>query len=206
MRCARMMLIAAVAALAQPALAVQVAIGNATHEDFEGYALGPKSIDICPGTVGSGGAGFDCGYGVLLGGSIVAVAGGQAYAGTDMGLSVTDPVDLSIPGMRALVSSGDAAVTLTVFAYDYDLGSEMPFYTDTLGPGQAGVWMGIGTEASPVFITRFRFASQASFTIDDLQVGLENIAPGIPEPASWALLMLGFGATGSIMRRQRHLA
>ena len=40
--------------------------------------------------------------------------------------------------------------------------------------------------------------------------GLENIqvtdsAGGVPEPASWALMMVGFGGLGAMMRRQRSL-
>ncbi len=31
-------------------------------------------------------------------------------------------------------------------------------------------------------------------------------APGVPEPASWALLIAGFGLTGAAMRRQRRVA
>ena len=27
--------------------------------------------------------------------------------------------------------------------------------------------------------------------------------PGVPEPAAWALMILGFGATGAAMRRRR---
>jgi hypothetical protein len=30
-----------------------------------------------------------------------------------------------------------------------------------------------------------------------------NCTPGIPEPASWALMILGFGGLGSVMRRRR---
>jgi hypothetical protein len=30
--------------------------------------------------------------------------------------------------------------------------------------------------------------------------------PAVPEPASWALMLLGFGAIGAAMRRRRGLA
>jgi hypothetical protein len=38
---------------------------------------------------------------------------------------------------------------------------------------------------------------------------LRGFAPpqgGVPEPASWALLITGFGLTGSMLRRRRHIA
>lgn len=208
MRPALMLLLIAMASLcavAPPAAALQIAIGSATFEDFEGYALGPKSIDLCPGLVGPGGVGFDCGFGRLQGGSIVAQGGGQSYAGNMIGLAVTDPFNLSWPGLHAQVSSGDSAVTLTMFAYDYDLGSEVVFYTDTLTAGQSLQRMGTGSEAAPAYFTRFRFASQSLFTLDNLEIGLENVGPGIPEPTSWALLIAGFGTVGSVARRRRQL-
>lgn len=31
-------------------------------------------------------------------------------------------------------------------------------------------------------------------------------APGVPEPAAWALMILGFGATGAVLRQRRSLA
>lgn len=32
-----------------------------------------------------------------------------------------------------------------------------------------------------------------------------SILPGVPEPASWAMLIAGFGLTGAAMRRRRHV-
>ncbi|NJC07653.1 hypothetical protein GGQ62_000651 [Polymorphobacter fuscus] len=39
---------------------------------------------------------------------------------------------------------------------------------------------------------------------DDWQTAVRgNITPGVPEPASWAMLIAGFGLTGAAMRRRR---
>ncbi len=35
--------------------------------------------------------------------------------------------------------------------------------------------------------------------------GVPNPTPGIPEPATWAMLILGFGLVGSAMRRRRNM-
>ena len=40
-------------------------------------------------------------------------------------------------------------------------------------------------------------SSQNSFEVDNLAVG------GVPEPASWALMILGFGGAGAVLRGQR---
>jgi hypothetical protein len=33
--------------------------------------------------------------------------------------------------------------------------------------------------------------------------GAARVDPGVPEPASWAMLIAGFGLTGAAMRRRR---
>lgn len=45
----------------------------------------------------------------------------------------------------------------------------------------------------------------AGFAIDNLRFGLPGqvVNPGIPEPASWAMLIAGFGLTGAAMRKRR---
>lgn len=42
------------------------------------------------------------------------------------------------------------------------------------------------------------------FSFDDALFG-NAIAPGVPEPASWAMLITGFGVIGTVMRRRRAL-
>lgn len=51
-------------------------------------------------------------------------------------------------------------------------------------------------------------AEPAGFGIDNLRfgVGSEVTVGGVPEPATWALLISGFGLTGAAMRRRRVLA
>jgi PEP-CTERM motif len=70
------------------------------------------------------------------------------------------------------------------------------------------------TRSSPTFRT-FSNASITSFTfvgsngsqvvIDDLTVN-EATAPAVPEPASWLMMIVGFGAVGTVLRRRERTA
>lgn len=206
----RMFLLLTVAALPVTASAKQTAIGFSTLEDFEDYALGPKSLDFCPGEVGPDNGGLDCQFGMLQGGSITAAtaqfpaaSGSQVYAGTSISLLGSDAYNNSWPGIFARVSSGSSDVTLTLFRYDYTLDTEVVFSTSSIAAGLKGQLMGTGTSDEPISLTRFTFSSQSMFAIDDLQLGLADVAPGIPEPASWLMLIAGFGAVGSALRQRR---
>jgi hypothetical protein len=50
-----------------------------------------------------------------------------------------------------------------------------------------------------VFTKMVLTSSQNSFEID-------NVAVSVPEPASWALMIMGFGATGALLRSKRRQA
>lgn len=190
--------------LAAPAGAVQTAIGNSILEDFEGYATGPLSTDYC--VVGSP---DDC-LGTLSGGTIAAgdssfpaVSGTQVYVGTSIGLSIANAVDFSWPAVMGRVTTGAAPVTLTVYDFDPDSGLEDVVATQHVAAGLTNTSFGAGSESNLLFLTRFTLTSDSPFAIDDLVMGLETVAPGVPEPRSWALLISGFGLTGAVLRRRR---
>jgi hypothetical protein len=42
-------------------------------------------------------------------------------------------------------------------------------------------------------------------SIGNIQLTITNIDSGVPEPASWAMLIIGFGLTGATLRRRRAL-
>lgn len=63
---------------------------------------------------------------------------------------------------------------------------------------------------APGTTTKIEFISLATQAVNDESFGIDNILVtgtstdgGIPEPATWALMVLGFGAAGSILRRRR---
>jgi opacity protein-like surface antigen len=58
-----------------------------------------------------------------------------------------------------------------------------------------------GTTAAPTF-TLGNFALSFSGIDLDLTIAAQSVG-GVPEPASWAMLIAGFGLTGAAMRRRR---
>jgi hypothetical protein len=51
-------------------------------------------------------------------------------------------------------------------------------------------------------LTIFGSDSPAFIDLDDVSV-VEAVSSGAPEPASWALMILGFGLAGGALRRRR---
>jgi hypothetical protein len=48
------------------------------------------------------------------------------------------------------------------------------------------------------------FGGGANFVAyDDITFGSATPGPAVPEPASWVMLIAGFGLTGAAMRRRR---
>lgn len=72
-------------------------------------------------------------------------------------------------------------------------------------------WVTTGLEQAPVAINRSGFESQNG-TFDNWEGNLNEHAfqiygtSGAPEPAAWALMILGFGAAGAALRRRRVVA
>jgi hypothetical protein len=190
-------------AIANPAVAGQTAIGAQILEDFEGRALGPTSINFCDVAFPDA----DC-LGTLSGGSVAmatlafpAASPSHVYTGTFITLDILENADFSWPAAAAYVS-GTAPIRFRAWAYDTDLGDDKLVADFSTSGDDRNALVTFGSDIDPQFLTLVEFSSDAIFAIDDFRIGLPDVSPGIPEPASWALLIAGFGLVGAAMRRR----
>ena len=150
------------------------------------------------------------------------VTGGQIVTGTNPynyeapGLTSTGYYLSSSPASTAVLSLSDFAAGITSFSFVWgtvDNYNTISFL-DRVGNTIASVTgAALGTPAlTPQFVTfsftgtdqgvgSVQFASTSNaFEIDNIA-----IAP-VPEPATWAMMILGFGVVGFAMRRRRGVA
>ena len=120
-------------------------------------------------------------------------AGGMISTSSSLGLVTNWPV------IAAWVTSTTAAVTAT-FTPNPDLypPGQVTETLTTVGftPNQfLGLTDPLNSEDDLFAVS---FSSDAPFAIDDLTYGAPNLVPGIPEPPSWALMLLGFGGISAL--------
>lgn len=104
--------------------------------------------------------------------------------------------------LMALQSSG-YGLTATAYAADNSLLSTTVFGIDpNYGVGH------VGTITAPSDIAYIRLGSGpdgtstgGNFSIDDLT--FDGTAPGVPEPATWAMMLVGFAGLGATLRARR---
>lgn len=128
-----------------------------------------------------------------------AMSGMQVYRGTAIGFRLDDPFDFSWPAIGAFVT-GSAPITLTLKAYDQALTTEVVVFTGSVAGGTTNFYFG---NDGPGDFTSALFESTEAFSIDNLTFGLVDVPPGIPEPATWLLLLGGFALVGAAMRRPK---
>jgi len=123
----------------------------------------------------------------------------------------------------SVLGGGSATYTFTgeVTAFEFDWGSVDSYNTLTItstgadpiivpglsfpnaangnqvDAGTNGLFRVAGTEGEHFTSVTFSSSSN-SFEVDNLAVG-----GGVPEPASWALMIVGFGGAGAVLRGQR---
>ncbi len=201
----RFLVAAAVLAAATPAAATRTYEGFSETEDFEGLASGAASLDFGNATPDDG---------ILSGGTVTAGtlalpahSGSQVYGGTTITFDVSDKVDYTWPAFAAWVV-GPARIFLSV--YTYDPNTMVESYHEaavTDSPTVPGLLrIGYGRNDAPGQYTRAVFSSDQPFVIDDFTLGLVDVPPGIPEPASWASMIAGFGLAGAATRRRTRFA
>ena len=173
---------------------------DVTVETFEGQTVGTSTIAIHSGFL------FDTklsnGMVALATSDLQAHSGTKIYAGkagTAIDLVTQDEDLYSWPGIGAWVS-GAGMITLQADEYSETTGTDNPLPPVSIMAGAMPVYLSIGTPDHPHFITHVTFSSDSAFAIDDLTLGLEGIGPGTPEPATWALMLAGFGTIGASLR------
>lgn len=138
-------------------------------------------------------------------------AGGTNAAGTVVGRGGFDPILALFNSTGALIDENDdggsnvPADPLTGSRYD-------TFLTALLAPGsytvsvQAYSNFAIGPNLSNGFEGDGTFDGRSSFFAFDI-LGVDTAAQvgAVPEPGTWALMLVGFGAVGASLRRARHI-
>ena len=125
--------------------------------------------------------------------SLYDVATGNRVGQNDDGGCADVPAD-AVTGecfdtfFQSLLGPGDYRVAVTVYPN---------FAPDTLG----GTFPGANT-----FVDVTGDQRNGSFAFDVLNVDTATGPGGVPEPATWALMILGFGAVGGAMRRRTKLS
>jgi hypothetical protein len=104
------------------------------------------------------------------------------------------------PGTQDLLTP--LAVTLAAGTYG------VVFGTDQFG---ASGWAGLGWENDPAagastLFTSFFGGAWQSFGEPGIRLVVEGETAAVPEPAAWALMLVGFGVAGVAMRRRRTLS
>jgi len=163
---------------------------------------------------------------------ILAVAVAAALAGAASAASAAImPVTFTTPGADGSFSGtfGDTGITSTTFTDTFTFNLPTGFATTTVTTGLQG----LATDVSFTSVTlnghaftvgsagtnEFRFLNNLPVTTgtqtliltgtsggNGSYAGTIAFAPavkGVPEPASWALMILGFGGVGATLRRRR---
>jgi hypothetical protein len=124
------------------------------------------------------------------------------YADGNISILFTTAVD-SIGGYI----TGNEVVTLSAYNGATLLGTiatSGPNYVSSGGSPNEFLQLLFPTITSAVFSGATGFEN--TYTLDDLTVGGTITVNGVPEPATWAMMLLGFGAIGASMRRRRSAA
>ena len=125
----------------------------------------------------------------------------SSTSSTGNGARTAPMAPIGVDGQRGRPA---AAATTPSLPPDWPPDLPLPPGTLTGGPLGATSWMSYSTNsfaATAGSIIEFR----AEGTSDSLGGYVDNIriSDGVPEPASWAMMLIGFGGLGALLRRRR---
>ena len=190
--------VAALLAAAPSMAAAWTVNGFQLVADFEDVALG--ATESC-----------DDGFVQCVSGGVVSEATGAftARSGTRfmLGTSIGTPqYDVGVTLWPALGAWIQSASVVEVTFWGGVFGDLQLLATrHTSGSGNYE-FIGLGNPVFDVPLLEMRMASGAAFAVDDVTFGLPEQVYGVPEPGTWALMIIGFGAVGSVLRSRRTLA
>ena len=99
------------------------------------------------------------------------------------------------------------------FSISLDGGAPLTLDTLTIPLSPAGIWYGLSTSfnsggatsATLRLINANTEAGGNDFAVDDIFLGTQSTV-NVPEPGTWALMILGFAGVGAMLRRARRAA
>jgi hypothetical protein len=210
------------AAVAVPAGAISVVLGAGT-QNLTLYGQGPISPGVGSFRVGQGSSSFDgitstftfsgaitsgdAGYNSGTYSFVTTYAGANTpQAGPSAPFAQTSPSNINYFVYDALDSSTNITMFLNTPGHNYAIplvtagsfvtGTGFSFlFTTAVCTGVANCTQN-GVGLTPGATISGPVTTSASFT-------MPTIAPGVPEPATWALLLSGFGMVGTAARRGR---
>uniref|UniRef100_UPI003F6FCAAD PEPxxWA-CTERM sorting domain-containing protein n=1 Tax=Polymorphobacter sp. TaxID=1909290 RepID=UPI003F6FCAAD len=114
----------------------------------------------------------------------VTLSGSWTYLTLDSGGPEFDPAGYVVNDMLVTLTNDADNIQSGVFSFDVDSGDRFGFFVRTLDGG----------------------FGPASLTISGLSPAYTLGGNEVPEPASWAMLIAGFGLVGATLRRRRSVA
>ncbi|MEY2883316.1 MAG: hypothetical protein RL490_1040 [Pseudomonadota bacterium] len=136
------------------------------------------------------------------------VAGGYSWSmpasPTPNGYSASDATFFNVP-----FTAGPDNFVYILRIYNAAGGGGVAILSDPYGFANSTRYRGLGAEiytgtlAAPTFKTGTFTLTQQYFGYQQVLTITDAAAGAVPEPASWAMLIAGFGLTGAAMRRRR---
>lgn len=104
--------------------------------------------------------------------------------------------------------TGANSAPMLTFSVSLDGGAPMVLDTLTIPLSPAGIWYGLSTNfnsggAASATLSLFNANTALAgndFALDDVFLGTQSTVNAVPEPNTWAMMLLGFGFVGGAMR------